>query len=242
MISVRDLLKRYWQIPAALVVSGMAVVLSTPTVIETPILPPPEPELVEAWVLMTPARAGDVLAPEMVQTQFYPIAWMPPDAVPVTETIWRDHPLIRQDLPLGTPLARHMLASNPKAQLAGQLKFSDLLLRMPTELAQSLPHELPPQAHATLLFESQVGRQGGVLLSAIPMSVTDPESLQRTLWLHLSTEQLSVFERGRRLGRLHIGLCEREHCPPVSLKRLEDPSQQSVETAPKRAKVTVGVS
>lgn len=242
MPPVRDLLQRYWQIPAALFVSGLAVVLSTPAVVETPILAPPEPDLVEAWVLMTPARAGDFLTPEMVQKQVYPIAWMPPDAVPVAELIWKDQPLIRQDLPVGTPIARHMLAANPKAQLAVQLQSSELLLRMPTELAQSLPHALPPQAHATLVFESQVGKQGGVLLSAIPVSVTDPDSLQRTLWLHLSNEQLAVLERGRRLGRLHIGLCTREQCPPVTLKRLDEPTKQPVETAPKRATVTVGVS
>ena len=242
MPPMREVLRAYWQIPAAVLVSGVAIMMNTPTVIEGPVLPAPEPDLVEAWVLMQPVNTGDRLTPEMVQKVAYPVAWMPSDAVSVDTEIWVDQPLIRQPLPIGTPMAAHMLDPNPRAQISLQLNSSDLMLRMPTEMAQSVPQQLPPDAHATFVFESQTGDQDGVILSAIPVSVTDPDSLQRTLWLHLSKEQLRMLERGRRLGRLHLGLCARSQCPSVTLKTIADPAQQPKQAAPKRAVVTVGLS
>lgn len=242
MPPVRELIRTYWQIPAALLVSGIAIMMNTPTVIEGPVLPAPEPDLVEAWVLMQPVSSGDILTAEMVQKVVYPVAWMPSDAISVDTEVWKDQPLIRQSLPVGTPVAAHMLAPNPRAQITTQLIASDLMFRMPTELAQSVPQQLPPDTHATFIFESQTGQQDGVILSAIPVSVTDPDSLSRTLWLHLSNAQLHTLERGRRLGRLHLGLCARSQCPAVTIAKILDPTRQPKPTAPKRAAVTVGLS
>ena len=63
MPPMREVLRAYWQIPAAILVSGVAIMMNTPTVIEGPVLPAPEPDLVEAWVLMQPVNTGDRLTP-----------------------------------------------------------------------------------------------------------------------------------------------------------------------------------
>ncbi len=240
-MSPRELLKKYWQVPSALLIAGVAVALSHSPEPLPQVIPEPTPDLVDAVVVTAPMAAGDVLNPaQLTQTQ-YPLAWMPQDALRADSPELLNAPLVVRPLAVGTPLAANMLMPNPMAGLEAALDDSKLFMPVPPELSRMLPKQLPPEARVALVYESKVGTHGGVVLTRIPVTRSGEGAVTEVTWFVMDEDELAILQRALRLGRLRLALCRDTHCPSVTLTRI--PEQQQTKAPEKtRATVTVGLS
>lgn len=241
-MSPRELLKTYWQIPAAALVASVAVGLSHQTEPLPQILPEPKPDLVTAVVVRGQIAAGEPISRDQLTETQYPLAWMPLDALTPVDTRLDEAPLASRDLTAGTPLAANMLMPNPMTGFGEAFDAAKLFMPVPAELARMLPRELPPKARASLVYESKVGDAAGVVLSQVPVTRSGQGEVNEVTWLLLETGQLATLQRALRLGRLQLALCREVHCPQVTLKRIPEAIVAEEKKDDARASVTVGLS
>ena len=240
-MSPREALKKYWQIPSALMIAGVAVALSHSPDPLPEVIPEPQPDLVDAIVVTAPLAAGDVLDQSQLTSTQYPLAWMPNDALTADSPELMEAPLVARPLAVGTPLAANMLMPNPMAGLETALDDSKLFMPVPAELSRMLPKQLPPEARVALVYESKVGQQAGVVLTGIPVTRSGEGAVTEVTWFVMDADQLAVLQRALRLGRLRLALCRDTHCPEVTLAKISE-QQKTKKSEKKRATVTVGLS
>ncbi len=240
-MQIREWARTYWQAPAALLVAGIAVGLSHRNEPLPQVLPEPKPDLVTAVVVRGQIDAGQPIDPQALEPVAYPLAWMPLDALTPEDPRLQAWPLASQTLTSGTPLAAHMVMPNPMTELGEQLDAGHLFMPVPAELSRMLPRTLPPKARASLVYESKVGKAGGVVLSGLPVTRAGEGEVNEVTWFLLDEKQLNTLQRALRLGRVQLALCREVHCPPVDLKRIPEPVVAE-ERKESKATVTVGLS
>ena len=76
-MTLREGIERYWQLPAAIAIAGIAVMLSHRPEPLPEIIPEPTPDLVSAVVVTTPVEAGEPIDLSALTETQYPLAWMP---------------------------------------------------------------------------------------------------------------------------------------------------------------------
>jgi hypothetical protein len=240
-MTLREGIERYWQLPAAIAIAGIAVMLSHRPEPLPEIIPEPKPDLVSAVVITTPVEAGEPIDLSALTETQYPLAWMPSDAVTATDPTLQLKPLAVRNLSVGTPLAANMLMANPLVSMTEIFDSDRLLMPVPAELSRMLPKTLPPKARVSMVYEGKVGSAQGVILSAIPVTRSSEGDVSEVTWFVLDDDQLGVLQRGLRLGRIRLALCREGSCPEVSLKRIPDGPKAEPKKAT-RASMTVGLS
>ena len=237
----RDALKKYWQVPSAIAIAGIAVLLSHRPEPLPEIIPEPKPDLVSAVVVTKAIEAGAPIALSSLTETQYPLAWMPSDALSANDPSLQLQPLAARNLAVGTPLAANMVMANPLVTMSEAFDNDQLFMPVPSELSRMLPGKLPPKARVSLVYESKVGQADGVILSSVPVTRSSEGDVNEVTWFVMDEDELAVLQRGLRLGRIRLAMCRDSACPDVTLKRIPEP-QQVEQKKEIRASVTVGLS